>query len=161
VQAARRAGTAAPEPKRRGFGLLLLGFALLACAVGIVLRATSESEAPAVVATETTPPAPVAVQATVSAASTPALPALAAPATGEDLPPGAEVPAGYGLVEVTAPAGARIRIDGAIAGAGPAVSSVAAPGYHEVRVEGGGHESKSVVEVRAGKVARVQAALAP
>jgi CheY-like chemotaxis protein len=163
-QASALAGQAAPEPRRRGFWLLLLGFALLAAAAGVVLRATSESEAPAVVATETTPPAPVApppapaAQATASGASAAS---TAAQPTGDDLPPGAEVPAGYGLVEVTAPAGARIRIDGAVAGAGPTISSVAAPGYHEVRVESGGHESKSVVEVRAGKVARVQAALAP
>jgi hypothetical protein len=81
--------------------------------------------------------------------------------TGDDLPPGAEVPAGYGLLEITAPAGARVRIDGAIVGAGPAISSVAAPGYHEVRIESGGRENKSVIEVHAGKTARVQATLAP
>ena len=57
--------------------------------------------------------------------------------------PGADVPPGYGLVEVTAPAGARVRIDGAIAGAGPATSLVAAPGYHEVRVEQDGGRRRS------------------
>jgi hypothetical protein len=73
----------------------------------------------------------------------------------DDVPLGAEVPAGYGLVEVLAPAAAHIRIDGVLAGAGPVVSSVAAPGYHEVRVERGDRESKQVIEVRAGKVTRV------
>jgi hypothetical protein len=57
------------------------------------------------------------------------------------------------LIQVEAPAGARIRIDGALVGRGPTTSSVAAPGYHEVRAEMDGKESKSVIEVRAGKTA--------
>jgi hypothetical protein len=65
------------------------------------------------------------------------------------------VPAGYGLVEVMAPASAHVRIDGVLAGAGPVVSTVAAPGFHEVRVEQGQRESKQVIEVRAGRVTRV------
>jgi hypothetical protein len=65
------------------------------------------------------------------------------------------------MVEVAAPPGARIRVDGAIAGAGPSFSMAAAPGVHEVRVEGSGPESRSVIEVRAGKTTRVDAAAAP
>jgi hypothetical protein len=160
----RRAGTAAAQPKRKGSGLLLLGFALLAGAVGIVVRATGNSDASAVVAAETTPPAThPALAPPAPASAAPVALAVQAPAsmTGDDLPPGAEVPAGYGLLEITAPAGARVRIDGAIVGAGPAISSVAAPGYHEVRIESGGRENKSVIDVHAGKTARVQATLAP
>jgi hypothetical protein len=58
------------------------------------------------------------------------------------------------LIQVVSPPGARIRIDGALVGRGPTTSNVAAPGYHEVRAEMEGKESKSVVEVRAGKTAR-------
>jgi hypothetical protein len=65
------------------------------------------------------------------------------------------------MIAVTAPAGARVRVDGAIAGKGPSVTAVAAPGYHDVRVESAGHETKSVVEVRSGKVARVESADQP
>jgi hypothetical protein len=78
-----------------------------------------------------------------------------------DLPPGADVPPGFGRIDVTAPASARIRVDGAIAGTGPALSAVAAPGTHEVRIEGEGHDSKTVIEVVAGKRTRVEPATAP
>jgi len=82
---------------------------------------------------------------------------LSAAAEADDaLPPGAEVPPGFGLIEVSAPPGALVRIDGAIAGAGPAASLVAAPGTHEVRVELDGHDTQEVIEVRPGKTARVQ-----
>jgi DNA-binding response OmpR family regulator len=78
-----------------------------------------------------------------------------------DLPPGADVPPGFGRIDVTAPASARIRVDGAIAGTGPALSAVAAPGTHEVRIEGEGHDSKTVIEVVAGKRTRVEPATTP
>jgi hypothetical protein len=54
-----------------------------------------------------------------------------------------------------------VRIDGAIGGAGPLASLVAAPGYHEVRVEQDGHDTKQVIEVRAGKTTRVKPAPPP
>ena len=78
-----------------------------------------------------------------------------------DLPAGADVPPGFGRIDVTAPASARIRVDGAIAGTGPALSAVAAPGYHEVRIEGDGHDSKTVIEVVAGKRTHVEPAPTP
>ena len=93
--------------------------------------------------------------------SAPAPTATSPTSLSDDLPPGAEVPPGYGLVEVTAPAGSRVRIDGAIGGAGPLASLVAAPGYHEVRVEQDGHDTKQVIEVRAGKTTRVKPAPPP
>ena len=71
------------------------------------------------------------------------------------------MPAGFGLLEVRAPARAVVHIDGTVAGAGPYVASVAAPGYHEVRVEQGGHEATQVIEVRKGKATRVKSALLP
>ena len=59
------------------------------------------------------------------------------------------------MLEVRAPAAARVRIDGAIASPGPVISSAVAPGLHEVRIDEGDHESKHIVEVRAGKLARL------
>jgi DNA-binding response OmpR family regulator len=150
-------------------GLFMLALAGIAGAAGLVLRTMGEPEAPAVTATESAgpliPPAVVATStASPSAAPSASAATSAAPsasAASDDLPPGAEVPPGYGMIEVAAPAGARVRIDGAIVGKGPAASGMAAPGYHDVRVESAGHESKSVVEVRAGKVARVESSQLP
>jgi CheY-like chemotaxis protein len=164
----REAGQAAPASKGSKAGFVFLVVAsLAAAATGLVLHVVGEPEAPPVVATETAgpmiPPA-VATTTTASPSSGPgasASAAASASALTDDVPPGAEVPPGYGLIEVAAQAGARVRIDGAIAGKGPAVSGVAAPGYHEVRIENAGHESKSVIEVRAGKVARVEFAQLP
>ncbi len=86
-----------------------------------------------------------------------------APTTPPDeLPAGAEVPSGYGLIIVTAPSGARVRLDGAIAGAGPLATGVAAPGFHDVRVEQDeGKDLVQVVEVRAGKAVRLGRAQSP
>jgi CheY-like chemotaxis protein len=169
---------AAPAKARKtpGAGVFFLGLAALAGAAGLVLRTVGEPEAPTVAATESAGPlvlpstsaaeptatasAPTSPSAAASAPS--ASSASAAPsAAADDLPPGAEVPPGYGMIEITAPPGARVRIDGAIVGKGPTTSGIAAPGYHDVRVESGGHESKSVVEVRAGKVARVESTQLP
>jgi DNA-binding response OmpR family regulator len=85
-----------------------------------------------------------------------ASPPRAGSPANDELPPGAEVPAGFGLLEVRAPARAIVRIDGTYAGTGPFVASVAAPGHHEVRIEQGGQESRHPVEVRLGKTARVE-----
>jgi hypothetical protein len=71
------------------------------------------------------------------------------------------VPSGYGLIVVTAPSGARVRLDGAIAGTGPVASAVAAPGFHDLRVEGEGKDAVQVVEVRAGKAIRWSPTPAP
>jgi hypothetical protein len=78
-----------------------------------------------------------------------------------DLPPGAEVPPGYGYLEVTAPAGARIRVDGTLVGSGPTAGTPSAPGHHEVRVEQAGHDSVQTVEVVSGKASRLRSASPP
>jgi len=79
----------------------------------------------------------------------------------DELPPGAEVAPGFGLLEVSAPPRSVVRIDGTIAGAGPFATIVTTPGSHEVRVEVSGRTSTDVVEVRAGKATRVRSALVP
>ncbi len=158
---------AVPARSRSYAGPILLVLAALAAAAGLVLRSMGEPEAPPVAATESAgpmpPPPPVATATASASAATAPSPAPSAPAsaTTDDLPPGAEVPPGFGLIAVTAPAGARIRIDGAIVGKGPVASGVASPGYHDVRVESDAGDSKSVVEVRAGKVAHVESSQLP
>jgi CheY-like chemotaxis protein len=179
---AARSTKTRPPAKRRsssGIPLLLLGLTALAGAGVLLLKTVGEPEEATVTATEsaspTLPLAATTTAASASVASTGALQASSASATAsaaasgmggtggalDDLPPGAEVPPGFGMIEVTAPPGARVRIDGAIVGKGPTASGVAAPGYHDVHIENGGHESKSVVEVRPGKVARVESTQLP
>jgi hypothetical protein len=176
--ATKAAPTKAARKPRKTSGAVwfLMGLTGLAVAAAIAFRTMSEPEAtPTVVATESAGPMPPPTALTAAAAGTAtatAAPSGAAAASasagassaqpaGDDLPPGAEVPPGYGMITVTAPAGARVRVDGAIAGKGPSVMAVAAPGYHDVRVENAGRETKSVVEVRSGKVARVESADQP
>jgi len=155
---------------------VVLAFLALGFAAGAVIHATHPEEA------TTQPPAvaigasgsPIVDKPSASAAlmptappsvsvATTALPSASASASAapsaigvsDDIPPGAEVPAGYGLVEVRAQQGSRLRIDGAVVANGPSASLVAAPGHHEVRAERDGRTTKHVVEVRAGKVTRV------
>ena len=156
----------APEPRAlspRSAGSTLAWLALLAVVVGAPLlyaqsRRTQKMAEPAGSAAATAATAAPATSASAAPAMAPAEPSsLSAAAEADDaLPPGAEVPPGFGLIEVSAPPGALVRIDGAIAGAGPAASLVAAPGTHEVRVELDGHDTQEAIEVRPGKTARVQ-----
>jgi len=153
-----------PAAPRRSAWPLIAAFTGLGLAVGAVLQMRGAEPPGATPSTALVAPTAVPpISATAMATTTPTASAPAATATGlgDELPPGAEVPPGYGLVEVTAPAGAHVRIDGAIAGAGPVTSLVAAPGYHEVRVEQDGHDTKQVIEVRAGKTTRVTSATTP
>lgn len=167
------AAAAAPAPRRRIRWSVVLSFLALGFAAGAVIHATHPEEAqtePSAVAIGAsgspivdkpsasaalmpTAPPPVTSVVTVPSASASAAPSASSPT--DDIPPGAEVPAGYGLVEVRAAPGTRLRIDGALAANGASASLVAAPGYHEVRAEKDGRTTKHVIEVRAGKVTRV------
>ncbi len=107
------------------------------------------------------PSAPGASSSALSSTPRPAFGAAvsaAASAAGEtdELPPGSEVPAGFGLIEIAAPPGATVHVDGALVGSGPLVSAVATPGHHDVLVEQAGRESKNIVDVRAGRATRVR-----
>jgi len=139
--------------KRSGWGVVLV-FALLAAAAWRALRSAGGNA-------DSAPEGVPVGAATATTTTTVTATATATTTSSDDLPPGAEVPAGYGLISVEAPAGARVRVDGADVGLGPATAAVAAPGYHEVRVAQGGREAKSVVEVRAGKVTHAGSTLAP
>jgi hypothetical protein len=149
-----------PALPRRSAWLFVAAFAGLGLAVGAVLQMRGADGPEATLSQASATPAVLPPTSAIETATASA-PAATAASSGDDLPPGAEVPPGLGLVEVTATAGSRVRIDGAIAGAGPVTSLVAAPGYHEVRVEQDGHDTKQVIEVRAGKTTRVKSAPAP
>jgi CheY-like chemotaxis protein len=159
-------GTLAPPPPaipRRSPWSTVASLAVLGLVVGALVYVGSHS-------TDTTPTPAAAAAARITPATPPASTAVTPPEPassqaavdpGDDLPPGAEVPPGFGLIEVTAPAGAPVRIDGAIAGVGPTASLVAAPGVHEVRVELDGHPTQETIEVRTGKTTRVRSGLGP
>jgi hypothetical protein len=147
---------------------LLLAFGVLGAAVAIVLYFSQGDSGPAArppvpsaVAVPPLPPAATHPPAppTNPPAATPPTPAVVAE-TG-DLPPGAEVPTGYGLLEIAAPPGARIRVDGALIGNGGDVRTALPPGAHDVAVEVGGRESRESIDVHAGKATRARVAPPP
>ena len=105
----------------------------------------------------TAPPAGPGSAGLPSASPSPSSPAAAS----DDLPPGAVVPPGYGVLEIAAAPNARVRVDGNDAGKGPLSSSVLQHGYHEVHVALDGHDSQYVIEVRAGKTTRVKSSTLP
>ena len=71
------------------------------------------------------------------------------------------MPAGSGVLEIAAPAEARVRVDGVEAGHGPLATSVLRAGYHQVRIDQGDRNSQYVIEVRAGKTTHVKSSPLP
>ncbi len=140
---------------------LVLAVGSLIIVVAAVLHLALARPAPVSSRPGGSPPIGAPIVATSYAPTAVSPPSPATSSAEEDLPPGAEVPPGFGLLEVRTPAGAIVRVDGAIAGAGPFVASVTAPGYHEVRVAQGGREATQVIEVRKGKATRIRPALLP
>jgi DNA-binding response OmpR family regulator len=143
--------------RRKVWPLAAIG--LLGGAVVAVLRIAGEKQEPPARATSGVP---ATAESTAAAAEAPSSVASASSSNAtDDLPLGAEVPAGFGLIEVRSPPRAVVRVDGKVAGSGTFVASVAKPGYHDVRVEQGGRSSTHVIEVRVGKVTQVRSALLP
>jgi DNA-binding response OmpR family regulator len=157
--AVRQAAPSPQTPRRsRRPSVRLLALGLLAGLVVTVLHWTQEGKEPEPIASVVAPaPSPIASLA----AAPPATGAASVSPADDDLPPGAEVPPGFGLLEVRAPVRAIVRIDGAVAGAGPYVAYVASPGYHEVRVDQAGHASTHVIEVRQGRATRIRSSPSP
>ena len=170
----------ASPPSTSPFGFFV-AFALLAGAVVGVLRmggreieaprsgagpATTASAATAIVVTPgSASPAIGATAAAPSATASSATPPTATVRTtataDDDLPPGSAVPFGYGLLQISAPANARVLVDGVDAGGGPLSSSVQRAGYHQVRIDQDGKHIQYVIEVRAGKTSRVKSSPLP
>jgi hypothetical protein len=138
------------------------GFVLALGGTALVYLFSVPHQEPVAPGPAPTPSLQASAASVMSATAASASAVASAPsAPPDELGPGDDVPPGYGLIVVTAPSGARVRLDGAIAGIGP-VSAVAAPGYHDVRVEGEGKEAAvQVLEVRAGKAIRWSPTPAP
>ncbi|HXX69605.1 MAG TPA: response regulator [Polyangiaceae bacterium] len=135
--------------------LLVLGGAVVA---GLYLGRDSSDASPAASAS----PTAGAIPSDFARSPAPTVPTLPPRVDTEDLPAGAEVPPGYGYLEVRAAPEARVRIDGSLIGAGPVAGGAVSPGYHEVVVEQGGRAtSRQVAEVRAGKTTRVRVVALP
>jgi CheY-like chemotaxis protein len=145
-------------PKRSFPWTFVAGAVALAAGAALASRLYVPAAGTAIVvgASSGSPSAIAATSATTAASVTTGEPSSEATSAEPDgIPLGAEVPPGFGLIVVTAPSAAKVRLDGAIAGAGPVASAVAAPGYHDVRVEEDeGKATDQVLEVRAGKATR-------
>jgi DNA-binding response OmpR family regulator len=153
----------APEPPPRGKSraLLLVSLGLGATALaGVVflMTGTEQPEPPSAAPTLASTPLSASPSTPSPTPVASAAVANAVPSVGEDLPPGAEVPLGFGMIDVGSLDGSVVLLDGKPAGSGALVSS---PGHHELRVRLGGSELTQVVEVRAGKVTRLRSTSSP
>jgi DNA-binding response OmpR family regulator len=152
-------GPAAALPAEPQTGRSWLGWILVVAGVAVISWVALSGRAPASSPAESapeapvvTPPAPTSIAST--AASTPA-------ESPSDVPVGIDLPAGFGVIVVHAPAGSKVQVDGAMAGAGPSLAVVAAPGFHDVRVAADAGDARSVVEVHEGKAVRADLAATP
>ncbi len=159
-----------PAPKSSAAGFVV-AFALLAGAVVGVLRATGRDfeslRTGVAAATATAAAGPIGAARPTPSASAPPTPTISAAASAsaapadDNLPPGAIVPAGSGLLQIGAPPGAHVLVDGVDKGSGPLSSSAQRAGYHQVRIEQDGKHSQYVIEVRPGKTTRVKSSPLP
>lgn len=125
---------AAPPPTEGGGWLRTAAVALLACGASYFgftklvgwLAAEPPSEPAALTAPTVPAPVPVPVAASAKAAAA----AKAIEITESPLPPGTDLPAGNGLLDVQVPAGTAIRVDGEYLGMGPARRVPLSPGPH-------------------------------
>jgi DNA-binding response OmpR family regulator len=145
----REEAPVAPRKRSAWGAVVTIGLAAVLVVVGVKWMGAQPQPATATkpAATSSQPAASAAISAT--AASQDAV-------TFAEIPPGAEVAPGYGMLEVNALAAAQVRVDGAMLGRGAAVSMTLAPGYHEVHIADEGRETTRVVEVRAGRSTRIQ-----
>ncbi len=79
--------------------------------------------------------------------------------TFADIAPGVDVPPGQGVLEVTGPLTAEVRVDDVARGHGPRVSVTLVAGSHEVKV--GADKKSRVLEVRAGRTTRFEVSQVP
>jgi DNA-binding response OmpR family regulator len=105
-------------------------FALLAAGAsyyGVTFVFGAPSPKPVVEAPSAVAPAPVAV---VASALTAPAPPLQVTTSESALPPGTDLPAGNGLLEIQVPDGTAIRVDGEYLGMGPGRRVPLTPGAH-------------------------------
>jgi len=125
----------APSDEKGGW-LRTAVFAVIAAGasyygVTLVSSALSGPKPPAlsVATTSAVVPVPSSVPSTARA---PALPKLQFTSAQTALPPGTDVPAGNGLLEISVPDGTAIRVDGEYLGMGPGRRVPLSPGSHQV-----------------------------
>jgi DNA-binding response OmpR family regulator/HPt (histidine-containing phosphotransfer) domain-containing protein len=136
-----------PEPPPEAGGWLRTAvYALIAAGVSYfaVIAATKALggpvPAPSAAEVPELPPVPVAVVSTTPAVA--AAPKLKVTTSESPLPPGSDVPAGNGMLEIQVPEGTAIRVDGEYLGMGPARRVPLAPGEHSLAL--GDAEPQSV-----------------
>jgi DNA-binding response OmpR family regulator len=162
-----------PEPPSpfRGLRVAAISFGLLfGFVIGVIRLWSAQSEPPPrmrppTISTAPLPPAAtpsVPLVATPPVAAPPAptpAPSAATPAlpSGDELPQGADVPPGYGLLDIAVPQGVAVQIDGRVVTPPTPVP----PGHHQVRVEVNGRAQEYGVDVRAGHVTHARPPTAP
>lgn len=142
---------AAPAPQGDGGGgwVRTALFSLMAAGIsyyGITLL-FGAPQPPKVPATELSAVTPVPTPVVASALAPPA-PKLQISTTDSPLPPGTDVPAGNGLLEIQVPDGTAIRVDGEYLGMGPGRRVPLTPGAHQVTL---GDTAPQAVTVKVGQ----------
>jgi hypothetical protein len=112
---------------------------------------------PAPAAMVSAAPGPVVLPVT-SAAPAAAAGKLSLTTSESALPPGSDVPAGNGLLEIQVPDGTAIRVDGEYLGMGPARRVPLAPGEHQVAL---GDGAPQAVTIKLGQRTLAVASAAP
>jgi hypothetical protein len=139
------AATAAPDSEGGGWGRTVLFAAIAAGAsyFGVTALFGTPAAAPTAAPAAPTVPAPLVVP--VSSASPAAAAAKLAITTSESpLPPGGDVPAGHGLLEIQVPDGTAIRVDGEYLGMGPARRVPLKPGQHQLVLADGDAQTVTI-----------------
>jgi len=156
-----------PEPPSpfKGLRVVAISFGLLVgFVIGVIRLWSAQSEPPLRMrpppAVSAAPAPPVATPS-VSVVATPpvATPSATTPSapTGDEVPPGADVPAGYGLLDIAVAPGVAVQIDGRVVTPPTAVP----PGHHQVRIEVNGRAQEYGVDVRAGHVTHARPPTVP
>jgi len=126
---------------------------------GVTMLFGASAEKPAPAAAPTVAPAPVLPVPVMSAAPAPK-PLFST--SDSPLPPGTDVPAGHGLLEIKVAEGTAIRVDGEYLGMGPTRRVPLGPGAHQLTLGDGAPQN---VLVKAGQrtlaVAAAASAAAP
>ena len=135
-----------PVPRARWPWVMALGFVGAAVILGVQ-------------ATQTAVPSAASAGAAASSPAMTGVPVATAPggAKYEELPEGLAVPPGQGVLELTAPMPTSIFIDGVSRGSGANVRVPLTAGPHQVLAAG----IDRAIEVRAGRMARVDLSVGP
>jgi DNA-binding response OmpR family regulator len=123
-------------------------FSLMAAGIsyyGITLLFGAPTPKPTLAPPSAVTPVPIPV---VASALVPPAPKLQLNTTDAALPPGTDVPAGNGLLEIQVPDGTAIRVDGEYLGMGPGRRVPLSPGVHQVTL---GDAAPQAVTVKVGQ----------